>query len=100
MIGDRDLNIYREAFSERYAPEINDLVWETAVRLNVPGFIDSVKHQVIDDHLPLLAADILTVDVIDFDYPHWHTHEDTPDKCDPVSLDAVGRVLLEIIYEQ
>ncbi len=100
MIGDRDLNIYREAFSERYAPEINDLVWEAAVRLQAPGFIDSVKHQVIDDHLPLTAADIPTIDVIDFDYPFWHTHQDTPDKCDPASLDAVGRVLLDVIYEQ
>jgi len=100
MIGDRDLAIYREVFSERYVKEINDLVWQTAARLNVTAFVDSVKHNVIDDHLPLIAADIPTVDLIDFDYPHWHTHRDTPDKCAPASLDAVGRVLVDIIYGQ
>ncbi len=98
MIGDRDLAIYREEFSERYAKEINDMIWEASARLQVPAFIDSIKHAVIDDHLSLISGGIPTVDLIDFDYPYWHTHEDTPDKCDPASLDAVGRVLLDIIY--
>ncbi len=98
MIGDSDLNIYREVFSERYVKDINDLVWNTAAKLNVPAFIDSLKYEVIDDHLPLISGGIPTIDVIDFDYPYWHTQADTPDKCSPASLTAVGRVLLDVVY--
>ncbi len=98
MIGDSDLNIYREVFSERYVKDINDLVWNTAARLGVSAFIDSLKYEVIDDHLPLISGGIPTIDVIDFDYPYWHTLADTPDKCSPASLDAVGRVLLDVVY--
>jgi len=37
------------------------------------------------------------VDIIDFDYPHWHTAQDTPDKISPESLQRVGRVLEELL---
>ena len=30
---------------------------------------------------------------------YWHTLEDTPDKCEPESLGAVGSLLLSLIYE-
>jgi glutaminyl-peptide cyclotransferase len=98
MIGDRDLKIYRESLSERYAKEVNDQVWAAAARLGVGQFVDSVKHEILDDHLPLISAGIPAVDIIDFDYPYWHMQADTPDKCDAASLSAVGQVLLEIIY--
>ncbi len=98
MIGDSDLNIYREVFSDRYVKDINDLVWGTAARLGIPAFIDSLKYEVIDDHLPLISGGIPTIDIIDFDYPYWHTQADTPDKCSPASLDAIGRVLLDVVY--
>lgn len=98
MIGDSDLDIYREVFSDRYVKNVNDLVWSTAARLGIPAFIDSLKYEVIDDHLPLISGGIPTIDVIDFDYPYWHTHADTPDKCSPASLAAVGRVLLDVVY--
>jgi glutaminyl-peptide cyclotransferase len=100
MIGDSNLTIYRERISEQRAKEINDKIWETAARFGIAAFIDSVKHTVIDDHLSLMAAGIPTVDVIDFDYPHWHTHADTPDKCSPASLEAVGQVMVEVIYDE
>ncbi|MCP4570163.1 MAG: M28 family peptidase [FCB group bacterium] len=100
MIGDADLHIYRETFSNLHAREVNDLIWDAAARLSVGAFIDSVKHEILDDHLPLIAAGIPTVDIIDFEYPHWHTHQDTPDKCSAASLEAVGKVVLEVIYDQ
>jgi hypothetical protein len=100
MIGDRDLQIYREFFSERYHKELNDKIWNMAAQLGVAGFIDSVKHDVLDDHIPLIAAGIPTVDIIDFEYPYWHTHADTPDKCDTASLSAVGRVIVGVIYAE
>lgn len=98
MIGDRDLRIYREGYSERYAREIDDKVWKTAARLGVNAFVDSLGAEVIDDHIPIVGAGVPMIDIIDFDYPYWHTVADTPDKCSAASLEAVGRVVMEVIY--
>jgi len=100
MIGDKDLRIYRESSSQLHAGDVNDLVWETAARQNATAFIDSIKYTVMDDHIPLIAAGIPTVDLIDFDYPVWHTQADTPDKCSAASLETVGLVVLEVIYNE
>jgi hypothetical protein len=47
----------------------------------------------IDDHLPFAQRGITAVDIIDFDYPYWHTVEDTADKASAESLHRVGRTL-------
>jgi glutaminyl-peptide cyclotransferase len=99
MIGDRDLQIYKEVFSSRYAPEVVDLIWEKAGKLKLPGIYRLTKHTMIDDHIPFLEGGIPAVDIIDFDYPHWHTLEDTPDKCSPQSLKVVGELLLAVLYD-
>jgi glutaminyl-peptide cyclotransferase len=98
MIGDRDLNIYKEAYSNRYAKKVVDLVWNTAQKLKIDCFSDSTKYFVYDDHIPLLEVGIPCIDLIDFDYPYWHTTQDTPDKCSPESLQKIGEVLIEILY--
>jgi Zn-dependent M28 family amino/carboxypeptidase len=98
MVGDSSQDIYREGFSERYHPSLNDAVWQTAARLGIASFRDSVKHTVIDDHLSLFAAGVPAINIIDFDYAHWHTEFDTPDKCSAQALENVGKVLTEIIY--
>jgi hypothetical protein len=54
----------------------------------------------LDDHTPFLEAGLPAVDIIDFDYPYWHTLEDTPDKISAASLEAVGSTLLEWITQQ
>ncbi|MDF1544600.1 MAG: M28 family peptidase [bacterium] len=98
MIGDRDQQIYREMLSQRYAPAVNDMVWEAAGRLGVTTFIDSSKYQIQDDHLALNIGGVPTIDIIDFDYPYWHTEFDSPDKCSAEALTNVGKVVLEVIY--
>jgi hypothetical protein len=55
---------------------------------------------VFDDHIPLNRAGIPAIDIIDFDYPYWHTLADTPDKCRPESLKAIGDVLLQVIVKE
>ncbi len=105
MVGDTYLEIPKEQNSVQYAPDIVDLVWNTARNLDVRQFIDNVGEQVIDDHLPLNEVGIKTIDIIDFDYPdptnrYWHTHQDTPDHCSPESLEAVGSVLTAVVYGQ
>jgi len=98
MVGDKELTFYQEGYSSTYAKEIVDLVWSRAKSLGLACFKDSVKHFVYDDHLPLLSAGIPCIDLIDFDYPYWHTTQDTPDKCSPESLQKIGDLLIEILY--
>lgn len=88
MIGDADLNIYYERNSDA---AISAEIWQQAAELGYADqFIPTEKYSMLDDHTPFLRAGIPAVDVIDFDYPYWHTVADTPDKVSPESLKAVG----------
>ena len=104
MVGDKELELRKERYSLKYAPDIVELVWSTAKELGVAQFSWETQDWVTDDHLPLNEAGIKTIDLIDFYYPdrtnrYWHTTEDTPDKCSPESLEAVGNVLMHVIYQ-
>ncbi|WZO97027.1 M28 family peptidase [Isosphaeraceae bacterium EP7] len=93
MIGDKDLLINQEPYSLEFAPNLVRSVWSVATRLRAKSFKTRVGQAVMDDHLPLNNAGIPAIDIIDFDYPHWHTAKDTPDKCSAESLEEVGRVV-------
>jgi len=98
LVGDRDLEIYQERNSLKYAPKIVKKVWQQAEELGLTAFRNSPRFEVTDDHLPLLRSGIPCIDIIDFDYPFWHTTEDTPDKCSAESLAQVGQLLLAVVY--
>jgi hypothetical protein len=105
MVGDTYLDLPKEQHSMKYAPDIVNMVWNTAANLGMRQFVQDEGEQIIDDHLPLNEAGIKTIDIIDFDYPdpsnrYWHTHADTPDHCSPESLEAVGSVLTSVVYAQ
>lgn len=105
MIGDRNLEIRRETNSDTYAPALMDAVFNRARMLGYPQFIDEKIPGIYDDHIPLNEANIPAIDLIDFNYPdhtnrYWHTMDDTPDKCSPESLHAVGTVILHLLYGQ
>lgn len=91
MVGDSDLNIFMERNS---AGDLTAEIWAQAAQLGYADqFISIPKHAMIDDHTPFLNAGIPAVDIIDFDYPYWHTTEDTPDKVSAQSLQVVGETL-------
>jgi len=93
MIGDDDLNIYMEKNSDF---QITNEIWAAANALGYSKqFIPGYKWTMTDDHTPFLMAGIPAIDIIDFDYPYWHTVDDTPDKVSPASLKAVGDTLLQ-----
>jgi len=92
------LNVYREGYSQNFSRELNDKVFRIYTSLFKKTFIDSVKYYVNDDHIPFIHRGIPAIDIIDFDYKYWHTHEDTPDKCSPESLRKVGYGLLYYIF--
>ncbi len=98
MVGDKDLHIYREGYSDQYSTKINDLFWKTAAELGETAFVDSVKYEIQDDHLSFMTRNLPSAVIIDFDYTYWHTTHDTPDKCSPESLAAVGRVVATVMY--
>jgi glutaminyl-peptide cyclotransferase len=90
MIGDADLNIYLERGSDK---ELSAEIWSVAADLGYSQFIPFPKYNILDDHVPFLEAGIRAIDIIDFDYPYWHTTEDTLDKVSSESLEAVGETL-------
>jgi glutaminyl-peptide cyclotransferase len=97
MIGDADLNIHLERNSD---PTIRAEIWGTAKRLGYEDvFINEEKYSMLDDHTPFIQAGIPSVLIIDFDYPYWHTTQDTVDKVSPESLHAVGDTLWHWIVE-
>jgi glutaminyl-peptide cyclotransferase len=98
MIGDADLNIYKEYNSN---PELTDEIWNTAKSLGYESkFISEYKHSMLDDHTPFLEAGIPAIDIIDFDYPYWHTIQDTVDKVSAQSLEIVGRTVWTWVTQQ
>jgi glutaminyl-peptide cyclotransferase len=91
MIGDRDLVIRRDAVSTRW---LVDLVWNAAARIGHGGVFSNEETSIDDDHVPFLSAGVAAVDIIDLDYPAWHTAADTLDNVSPRSLQIVGDVVL------
>lgn len=91
MIGDADLNIYKERNSDE---DLTDQIWSAAQSLGYQSaFLEQSKYSMLDDHTPFLEAGIPAVDIIDFDYPYWHTTADTADKVSAESLETVGETL-------
>jgi Zn-dependent M28 family amino/carboxypeptidase len=91
MVGDGDLNILRETNSDFFLQ--ND-IWRVARESGYGDFfIDQHGYSILDDHTPFLEKGIPALDIIDFDYPYWHTSMDTLDKISPGSLEAVGRTI-------
>jgi glutaminyl-peptide cyclotransferase len=90
MIGDKNLNIKKETQSTRW---LKDIIWGTAQSLGYGREFPNEEQEISDDHIPYLKAGVPSVDLIDFDYPAWHTAADTLDKVSAHSLKIVGDVV-------
>lgn len=100
MIGDADLEIPKEYFGWFYAEDWVNYLYRLARDEGLAAFVDWPGDPVFDDHVNLLRAGIPACDLIDFDYPPWHTHRDLPDACSPESLQQVGELLVKLVYSQ
>lgn len=96
MVGKKDLTLRWEANSRQQASNLVDLVWQEARELGIKNFRSVQGSQIFDDHIPFLNAGVPAIDLIDFDFPEWHTTHDTPAVCSPQSLEAVGAVLVSL----
>ena len=90
MIGDRDLQIKRDLNS---TPWLTDLIWAAAQKDKQTAFRNE-RTQIEDDHQPFVEAGVPSVDIIDLEYPAWHTPQDTLDADSARSLQVVGDVLM------
>jgi glutaminyl-peptide cyclotransferase len=96
MVGDRSLGVTLPADSP---PEMARDIFAAAEALKLRSYFSYLDREMIDDHSPLNAIGIPTIDVIDFDYPWWHTAGDTIDKVSAQSLRIVGSVALYYLSE-
>jgi Zn-dependent M28 family amino/carboxypeptidase len=97
MIGDADLNIPQERNSD---PGLLQEIWAVAAERGHDGiFLPQPGYAMLDDHTPFLEKGIRAADLIDFDYPYWHTVADTPDKVSAESLFAVGDTVLHWLLD-
>lgn len=98
MVGAEDARIRQEGNSLARAPRLTEYIFQRAGALALDVFVPESSQPIYDDHIPLLQAGIPTVDLIGLPYPHWHTLEDTPDKCSVETLGQVGTLMVDLIY--
>jgi len=96
MVGDRSLGITLP--NDSPADMARD-IFAAAEALNLRRYFTYLGRDLIDDHVPLNGIGIPTLDVIDFDYPWWHTADDTTDKISGSSLQIVGSIALYYLSE-
>ncbi|MEO5618852.1 MAG: M28 family peptidase [Candidatus Eisenbacteria bacterium] len=98
MVGDKDLDIRVEGTSAELASNLVALVLEGARATGARSFHEEVGYHVTDDHIPLIEEGLPAVDIIDFEYPAWHTRRDLPDQVSAESLAEVARVAAWLVY--
>ena len=96
MVGDRSLNVTLPPDSP---PQIVSRLFAAAESLKVRDHFTYFDRDITDDHTPLNAIGIPTIDIIDFDFSWWHTSEDTIDKISAESLQTVGSVAAYYLSE-
>ena len=110
MVGGKDATFYKEAYSQKYAPDVNKKVWKKANQLGYGRtFIDESGGGTTDDHLYVNEiAQIKTIDIVPHHPeceassfgPTWHTVKDDMDNIDRSTLKAVGQTVLAVIYNE
>ncbi|MFH1842815.1 MAG: M28 family peptidase [bacterium] len=98
MVGKKGLSIPMEYYSLNQARDWTQQIFERAANLGLTAFQPTAGRAIYDDHVPFLQAGIPAVNLIDFDYPQWHTSQDLPDNCAAASLAEVGTLLIDCIY--
>jgi Zn-dependent M28 family amino/carboxypeptidase len=94
LVGDRQLNFRREANSTDW---LVDIIWAAAKKLGYSQYFLADETPIEDDHIHFLRAGVPAADIIDLDYPAWHTAQDDLDAVSARSLQIVGDVVLESI---
>jgi len=93
LFAGKDAHLKVEHYSYAAAKPLVEQIWELAKNVDAKSFKFESGWEVLDDHIALIKAGIPTVDIIDFDYAHWHKLSDTPDKISGDQMAEVSKVL-------
>jgi Zn-dependent M28 family amino/carboxypeptidase len=96
MIGDADLDILHDGNSSQ--PLVH-LIWDTAEKIGYGKYFTKQASATEDDHMPFVRLGVNAADVIDLNYPVWHTPNDTMDKLSAHSFQVVGDVIVAVIRQ-
>jgi glutaminyl-peptide cyclotransferase len=94
MMGDRNLRITLPPDSPG---ELARAAFAASETLGLRQFFTYHTQQILDDHTPFNQAGVPVIDLIDFDFPAWHTADDQLDQISPESLQRVGAVTLYLL---
>ena len=101
MIGDKDLKVTVPRNSSR---KLTKTLFAAAEELGHRARFGLARGDILDDHVPFLAAGMPAIDIIDFEYgsapglnDYWHTPADTLDKLSVDSMQTVGDTVLRMI---
>ena len=106
MVGDRELSLPIERNSLSFNRKLVRALWDRAKELELSAFKGVVGSAIYDDHVPLYQyAGIPAIDIIDIRYPnsfanYWHTMDDIPQNCSAQSLEQVGMLMVDYIYNR
>ena len=106
MVGDKELSLPIERYSLNFHGKLVRKLWGRAKDMELNAFKGVVGPALYDDHVPLNQyAGIPTIDIIDFKYPnsftnYWHTMNDIPENCSAHSLQQVGKLMVDYIYNR
>jgi len=100
MVADKDLAIKMEKYSYQMAPQLMNRIWNLSYMMGYDAFKWEIGPAIIDDHLSFsLETKIPSINLIDLDYEYWHTIYDIPRNISQYSLEIVGNVLINFLYE-
>jgi hypothetical protein len=110
MVGGKGAKFCREMYSVRYGKQIVDKVWGAAGKLGYGSIFTPVDGgYVTDDHYFInTLARIPAIDIVPYlpncressFGPTWHTAHDNIENIDKNVLEAVGKTLMEVIYNE
>jgi glutaminyl-peptide cyclotransferase len=108
MVGARGAVFPREGTSVYYASGVVEKVWSAAHNLGYNNyFSNNVIGETVDDNLfinqyaRIPCIDIVHYDPAEQDYgPFHHRHTDNMDIIDKATLDAVGKVVVDVIWNE
>jgi glutaminyl-peptide cyclotransferase len=109
MVGAPNARFAKDEISMTYAPSVARNVWSIGQRLGYAHhFVNQTAGGFTDDHYYVnRIAKIPMIDIIEYDPSNgnyfskvWHTHNDTIDNIDRNTLKAVGKTVLQTIYQE
>ena len=110
MVGGKGAQFAREQYSVYFGKHVVDKVWNAAASLGYSSLFKQTEgYYITDDHYFINAiAHIPSIDIVPY-LPHcksssfgptWHTTQDNIENIDKNVLDAVGKTLLSVIYNE